>query len=542
MAIITETFDWAENRDVDASGLAYAMKGDHIAGTLPAGDKGDLIRIPMAAEETYKISASGNVRLALVDDGYFYAEPGTEPPVLAQTSDQGGAIEWTAVHPSPNYYLLVTGSGSYNVGIEGLSADSIVDEAGDNPLSAAPLLNGQTITGIINGRADNKDSDWYEVKLLTDHAYTWNLTPINSEVGATAGGLLTLYDANGEEVTAGLSPDMSLSWSAGAWANDGYGIYYSASAVPEGTYYIGVTTYYGFNDSGSYLLTMGSDKLPVPTVTLSAPDSLSATESGIAEVTFDLSASATETVTATYRAINGKTGYIETEDTIVFNVGESVVQTSVDVSNLSSDSGVVYIQLTSVTNAILDKSSVFTTVNIATETPETDIPETDIPGIDIPGIDIPGIDIPAIETPNITNDALIADLLSPYGFVAAQAVEWIEQNLDKPVEIYVTAKTVGLSNPLLADMLQASYAGITAEDIDDFFTANGIVTARALLQQYGLTLDQASAWIADNRTDSTLIQQTAADVGLDDFMLSEIVGILQPGITPAELPGFLGYA
>ena len=149
--------------------------------------------------------------------------------------------------------------------------------------------------------------------------------------------------------------------------------------------------------------------------------------------------------------------------------------------------------------------------------------------------------VPEIESPS-DHGALIADLLSPYGFVAAQAVEWIEQNLDKPVEIYVTAKTVGLSNPLLADMLQASYAGITAEDIDDFFTANGIVTARALLQQYGLTLDQASAWIADNRTDSTLIQQTAADVGLDDFMLSEIVGILQPGITPAELPGFLGYA
>src|SRR3989338_703297 len=316
---INETTDWLCDlsstvlSNINAYSYGYAIKGDAITGTLdPSGDV-DFVRIPMAAEETYRISVTGSdVSFSLTDDGYL----SVDKTILA-VPGADGSITWTATHPSAHYYLIVSGSGAYTVSVDGVAADGLTDEAGNDITTTATLAANQSIGGVINGRNTAPDTDCFAVDLWAGSRYFWQMTPTNSVVGATAGGWLTLYDAEGIAV--------STTYSASAWT-DGASIDYTPTS--GGRYYIAAATY-GFNDSGSYVLSMGNVQTPTISVmtvqgtTVEEPGSASTT----AIVTFTLDNASASTVTASYITINGSaTGgadFVADSGSISFAPGET---------------------------------------------------------------------------------------------------------------------------------------------------------------------------------------------------------------------------
>lgn len=368
MSAENETIDWlntlesAALSDINAYSYGYAIKGDSVSGTLsPVGDV-DLIRIPMAAQETYRLTLTGaDASFILIDDSYLF---GDNKPVLASPGSDG-AISWTAVHPSAHYFAIVSGSGSYTLGVDGIVADSLPDDAGNDSTTTATLALNQTVGGIINGRNTTADVDWYAVDLTAGSSYHWQMTPTNSMVGATAGGLLNLYDAAGTPLTA------SATWSGSAWI-DGASLEYTATT--GGRYFIEAQPY-GFNESGSYLLSMSDPAvgLPAPVLTLQGstlvePDAASAQ----ATITFTLDQSATASVVANYQTLSGSASagadYTAASGTVTFAPGETSKSITVNVlsDSVSEASETFYVQITSVSGAQLSPTSgIFDEVTIS---------------------------------------------------------------------------------------------------------------------------------------------------------------------------------
>ncbi|MCH2393774.1 MULTISPECIES: Calx-beta domain-containing protein [Oceanibaculum] len=338
MAGINETTDWGDNASADS--LGYLLKGYTVSGTLSGSSDVDWIRLPMASGETYNITVSGaNASISLISDSSTLAT-------------SGSSISHTALHPSSGYFVAVSGSGSYSITVDGVAATDLADEAGASTATTATLAAGGTAAGVINGTNTSPDADWFAVQLTAGASYSWSMTPVNSPVGATAGGSLKLYDSSGNDITS------DTSWDASAWT--GANLSFTPSA--GGTYYLSAETYFGFNDAGSYLLSM-SENGDTPTGTATVRDAF-ATEGGNALVEFQLDSAQSHNVTVTYRTVSGTATdsgdfTAVSEGSVTFLANETSKQVAIAITDdaIAEGSENFYVQITGVSGGQLSASN-----------------------------------------------------------------------------------------------------------------------------------------------------------------------------------------
>lgn len=255
MPMHTETNDWLGkvNFSVAETKYGYLQPGHSASGTVSVSDTKDLIKVPMATGQAYRFDTTGkDVTVQLIDDS------GT---VLAQ----GSVIEFTPVHPSEHYYIRVKGTGAYTVKMDGVAADNAVDEdilsSGISTPKFSDLDVGERRTAVINGNNQTDDADHFRTWLDAGKTYKWMMTPAQSAFGASAGGLLTLYNSIWSEQSTNYS---ASAWDSGAWL--------SFTPTQSGFYYIKTETYYGFNNAGSYVVSVDdtADTLPTGNVKIKA--------------------------------------------------------------------------------------------------------------------------------------------------------------------------------------------------------------------------------------------------------------------------------
>lgn len=242
MPTSNETTDWLATIDygADPSSYGYLQPGYTATGSMSDASDVDLIKVPLAVGQTYDFSVIGNgVTARLLDD-------------MSATNFGGTTLSFDPSHPSEWYFVEITGTGSYTVTLDGLAADTIKDEDTVSlGASSAPdfayLDVGQIRSGVINGNVTSQDVDHFRTVLSAGTTYHWNMTPVASPYGATAGGWLTLLDADGVDVGA--------AWSGSAWT-DGASLTYTPETTGE--YYIAAQTY-GFNYAGSYEISVTRD-------------------------------------------------------------------------------------------------------------------------------------------------------------------------------------------------------------------------------------------------------------------------------------------
>lgn len=233
----TETSDWLGTIDygADESSYGFLQNGYSASGVLSGSGDVDLIKVPMANGQVYDFVITGSDVTAVMLDDF-----GDVPFV-------SGELSFTPAHPSEHFYIQVSGTGSYTVTLAGTPADYAPDEEDQSGvLSSADLAIGETRTGVINGNQDVAELDYYRTTLIAGQTYRWTMDPETSVYGATAGGWLNLFGADGEQITSGFS------YSASAWAE---GAWLEFTPTSSGTYFIEAQTY-GFNESGSYSINL----------------------------------------------------------------------------------------------------------------------------------------------------------------------------------------------------------------------------------------------------------------------------------------------
>lgn len=383
MVSINETTDW----DASSSGasLGYLTPGHTISGALSSAADVDWVRVPMAAQQSYTLSVSGDVSVYLTDLGSTW-------------NFSGSGLSYTATHPSSEYFLVVSGAAaaSYTLSVNGVAADGLADEAGATPASAGTLTVGGSVGGIINGNDTTTDTDWFAVSLTANESYTWTMTPTNSVVGATGGGFLKLFDSSGTEI--------GTTWSASAW-NDGASLTFTPAA--SGTYYVEAAAYPGFTNAGSYVLDMAAAKGGAsPTLSLSGA-TVTEGNDGTATValTLSLSTAAASPVTVSYRTVDGTAvasrDYAAVPgDSVTFAPGETskALTFSVIGDTTAEDNEDFYVQLTGATEAKLSAvSGIFAKVTVAND-------DSGSTG----GVTILGTDLPEIISTQGGDDVVIA--------------------------------------------------------------------------------------------------------------------------------------
>ncbi|WP_456387202.1 calcium-binding protein [Profundibacter sp.] len=237
----TEITDWAGSSDpmLPDNHYGYMQNGYTASGVLADATDVDYVRIQLANNDPYSFSVTGtDVTATLVDGATF-------------TAFTAGELDFTPVHPS-TYFIRLEGTGAYTVTMHGVANDYALDEETLTtlPFSSSDLLAGETITAVFNGNDTVQDYDYYQTYLEAGHTYRWDFSGIQSAYGASAGGLLHLYDSTGVEVT-------DNDWSATAWQ---HGTYFSYTPTTSANYVMRAETY-GFNDGGSYSLSISDNGL-----------------------------------------------------------------------------------------------------------------------------------------------------------------------------------------------------------------------------------------------------------------------------------------
>ncbi|WP_157670349.1 hypothetical protein [Chitinibacter sp. GC72] len=67
-----------------------------------------------------------------------------------------------------------------------------------------------------------------------------------------------------------------------------------------------------------------------------------------------------------------------------------------------------------------------------------------------------------------------AQLLNQYQVTMDQAKDWIMSHLYDPALVFNTARSIGLTSNMLAEIVAPVVPGVTAQQVEDFFTAQGL--------------------------------------------------------------------
>lgn len=355
MTTRTETTDWLGTIDwsADPSDYGYLQPGYTAAGTLDTASDVDLIKVPMANGFTYSFTVIGDgVTATMLDD-------------FGDVDFSDGALNFTPSHPSSEFYIEIKGSGSYQVIMDGISADTTRDEdptGGINPQTPV-LAVDETRTGVINGNDTLSDADHYATYLVAGETYRWTMEPVDSVYGPTAGAWLTVLNADGE------AQAVSEGWSS-AWDDGSYMVF---TPTTSGTYYVNAQAY-GFNNSGSYRINLRKEE------DADQADSIEITKTVLASTKkggWILKTTVTRSDDDTSDAVTGTLNVVGTDttpDSDIRNVDKSftiaagetttVVRTFLGGAQKYDDSTGLVVSLDGVTGAAIDRSDGFATVDV----------------------------------------------------------------------------------------------------------------------------------------------------------------------------------
>lgn len=311
----TETTDWTHFFDYAQTNVGELQPGHTVSGTVGGADAGDLIRISLAYGTPYTFQLTGaGVSFALLDDG---TDTGA--------SSAANSLSFTATHPSDNYNILVTGTGSYTLTMAGLAADYLPDHDSGAMDQAAELEIGTSVTGVINGSGRSGETDYFAFQGVAGQSYSFEMLQQMSPFGSTSGGYLQVFDAAGNNVSGS-------NWSASAW-DDGATITFSPTQT--GTYYLSAETYFGY--WGAYSVASRPDGA-APASVAAGIDSISMLQDGDvqqATVRVVLDALAAAPVTGTIRLFAVDQDYsrsaVEVEVPFSVAAGASHVDVTLDV-------------------------------------------------------------------------------------------------------------------------------------------------------------------------------------------------------------------
>ena len=120
--------------------------------------------------------------------------------------------------------------------------------------------------------------------------------------------------------------------------------------------------------------------------------------------------------------------------------------------------------------------------------------------------------------------------LAKFGVSLEDARAFINSNINNPQAIFDAAKTVGLTNGMLGEIVN----GATASEVKSFFESNGISSgsldlaspAGAYLDKFGVSLEDGISFVKANMNNPTLLFNVAKDYGLSYELLGELAGDL----------------
>lgn len=224
---------------------ALSAEGDYRQGVLsPAGDR-DWYRVDLAEGQSMRISMESPQTAGAIGDPYLiiYGPDGTE---LARDDDGGEGLnaflEFQATQGGP-HYIEARGYTEDEQGVYGLGL--IPGEIGDSVDNADYLTaNGEGRQSVLGAEGD---VDWFMIELVEGRPYRFNV--IGGEEGGLGDPVLTLYDANGQQVE---SDD-----DGGTGTNS-----YLTFLSPTGGTYFAAVSAYGSTGTGRYWL--GASDTDVP--------------------------------------------------------------------------------------------------------------------------------------------------------------------------------------------------------------------------------------------------------------------------------------
>ena len=125
------------------------------------------------------------------------------------------------------------------------------------------------------------------------------------------------------------------------------------------------------------------------------------------------------------------------------------------------------------------------------------------------------------------------------------ALQWVVEHLDNPQAIYDICLDNGISNDMLAEIVQPHFSGsrLTGADVDAWFKSQGVgdsaekpknPTEDFLQQKFQITSNDALQWVIQHLDNPQAIYDVSASAGINSQMLAEI---MQPHFAPVTLTG-----
>lgn len=125
-----------------------------------------------------------------------------------------------------------------------------------------------------------------------------------------------------------------------------------------------------------------------------------------------------------------------------------------------------------------------------------------------------------------------------------EARAWVMNNLEKPLDIYQICVDNGITNEMLANIVQPHFGSgkLTGAEVNAWFISQGITdlappsdsTADFLQKIFQLSMDDARVWVVDHLDTPLDIYTTCVDNGITSDMLADIV---QPHFAEITLTG-----
>jgi hypothetical protein len=224
---------------------ALSAEGDWRQGVLsPAGDR-DWYRVDLTEGQSMRVGLETAQAANSLGDPYLvlYGPDGSE---IARDDDGGEGLnaflEYQATQTGA-YYVEARGftedaQGAYAVSLIGGEIGSTVDNAD----FVSPMSEGRVSVIGADG-----DADWFMIEMVEGRPYRFNL--MSMDEGGLADPVLTLYDANGQQV---------------AYDDDGgtgFNAYITFMTPTGGTYFAGVSSF-GDTGTGHYWLGVSDSDVP----------------------------------------------------------------------------------------------------------------------------------------------------------------------------------------------------------------------------------------------------------------------------------------
>lgn len=118
--------------------------------------------------------------------------------------------------------------------------------------------------------------------------------------------------------------------------------------------------------------------------------------------------------------------------------------------------------------------------------------------------------------------------LAKFGISMEDARAFINSNLSNPHAIFEAAKTAGLTNGMLGEIV----GGASASEVKSYFASQGIASgsldlaspAGAYLDKFGVSLEDGISFVQANFNNPTLLFNVSKDYGLSYELLGELAG------------------